>query len=93
MLDVSEAFNNVSHQRLLHNLKKQCISLELVSWIESFLKGQTSTLRLSEYELELFSIHTGISQGSPLSLILYLFYNTDLLNMRSRSDLKATTVS
>ncbi len=93
MLDVSGAFDNVSHQRLLHNLKKRRIPLELVSWIESFLKGRTSTLRLPEYESEPFSIHTGIPQGSPLSPILYLFYNADLLDMGSRSDLKATTVS
>ena len=93
MLDVSGAFDNVSHQRLLHNLKKRHIPLELVSWIESFVKGWTSTLRLPEYESEPFSIHTGIPQGSPLSPILYLFYNADLLDMGSRSDLKATTVS
>ena len=93
MLDVSGAFDNVSYQRLLHNLKKHCIPLELVSWIESFLKGWTSILRLPEYELELFNIHTGIPQGSPLSPILYLFYNTDFLDMGSRSDLKATAVS
>ena len=93
MLDVSGAFDNVSHQRLLHNLKKRRIPLELVSWIESFLKGRTSTLRLPEYESESFSIHTGIPQGSPLSPILYLFYNADLLDMGSRSDLKATAVS
>lgn len=30
MLDVSGAFDNVSHQRLLHNLKKRRISLEMV---------------------------------------------------------------
>ncbi|KAA6409153.1 MAG: reverse transcriptase [Lasallia pustulata] len=93
MLDVSGAFDNVSNQRLLPNLKKRHTPMELASWIESFLKGRTSTLRLPEYESEPFSIHTGIPQGSPLSPIFYLFYNADLLDMGSRSDLKATAVS
>ena len=93
MLDISGAFDNVSHQRLLHNLRKRRIPLKLVSWIGSFLKDRTSTLRLPEYESEPFNIHTGISQGSPLSPILYLFYNADLLDMGSRDDLKARAVS
>ena len=93
MLNVSGVFDNVFHQRLLHNLKRHCIPSELVSWIESFLKNWTSTIRLPEYESEPFNIHTGISQGSPLSLILYLFYNVNLLDMGSRSNLKATAIS
>ena len=38
MLDVSGAFNNVSHQRLLHNLRKRRIPLNMISWIGSFLQ-------------------------------------------------------
>ena len=67
--------------------------MEMISWIRSFLQGRTSTLRLPEHESEPFNIHTGIPQGSPLSPILYLFYNADLLDIGSRSDLKATAVS
>lgn len=93
MLDISGAFDNVSHQRLLHNLRKRRIPPALVSWIGSFLQGRTSTLKLPEFESELFDIHTGIPQGSPLSPILYLFYNADLLDIGNRSELRAAATS
>ena len=38
-LDVTGAFDNVSHVRLLHNLRKRRIDLRIVKWIRSFLEG------------------------------------------------------
>ena len=96
MLDVSGAFDNVSHQRLLHNMRKRRIPMDMISWIESFLQDQTSTIKLPEFESGQFNIHTGIPQGSPLSSILYLFYNADLLdieNGENRKDCQATAIS
>lgn len=79
MLDVSGAFDNVSHTRLLHNLWKRGLPLQLVKWLQSYLANRKSRIRLSESLGPEFDIHTGIPQGSPLSPILYLFYNTNLL--------------
>jgi len=79
LLDVSGAFDNVSHPRLLHNLRKRRIDPTTVQWIKSFLENRTTTLALPEFTAEATEIRTGIPQGSPLSPILYLFYNSDLL--------------
>ena len=79
LLDVSGAFDNVSRPRLLHNLRKRRIDLTLVRWIESFLSNRSSTLKLQEYTAPSAPVQTGIPQGSPLSPILYLFYNADLI--------------
>jgi ribonuclease HI len=79
LLDVAGAFDNVSRPRLLHNLKKRRIDHKLVRWIESFLGDRSTTLKLQEYTAPLTPIQTGIPQGSPLSPILYLFYNADLI--------------
>ena len=79
MLDVSGAFDNVSHQRLLHNLRKRRVPGEVVRWIEGFLAERTTTIRMPEYAAEPATTATGIPQGSPLSPILYLFYNADLV--------------
>ena len=79
-LDVTGAFDNVSHERLLHNLRKRGIHKSVVKWIKSFLTHRSTTLKTSEYTTEKLAISTGIPQGSPLSPILYLFYNADLID-------------
>ena len=79
LLDVSGAFDNVSRPRLLHNLRKRRINTTLVRWIGSFLSDRSTTLKLQEYTAPSAPVETGVPQGSPLSPILYLFYNADLI--------------
>jgi hypothetical protein len=79
LLNVSGAFDNVSRQQLLHNLRKRQINQTLIRWVDSFLTNRTSTLKLQEYTAPVAHIQTGIPQGSPLSPILYLFYNANLI--------------
>jgi hypothetical protein len=52
-----------------------------VGWIASFLSERTTIIQMGELELEEYHVDMGIPQGSPLSLILYLFYNADLLEI------------
>lgn len=79
LLDVSGAYDNVSRERLLHNLRKRQICPRIIAWVASFLSGRSTTLKLQEYTAPSAPIQTGIPQGSPVSPILYLFYNTDLI--------------
>lgn len=87
MLDVTGAFDNVSHQRLLHNLRKRHIHPHLVGWLASYLSGRTTEIRLKEGTSSPIPTDTGIPQGSPLSPILYLFYNADLLDIGDPEDM------
>jgi len=79
LLDVSGAFDNVSHARLLHNLRKRKIDERTVNWIASFVRDRSTTISFDGYESEIYKTSTGIPQGSPLSPILYLYYNADLI--------------
>ena len=78
LLDVSGAFDNVSHTRLLHDLRKRRVDEKTVTWIASFLSNRRTNIAIDGYRSTQYQINTGIPQGSPLSPILYLFYNADL---------------
>lgn len=78
-LDASGAFDNVNHRRLLHNLRRRYVPSDIVNYIGSFLTNRRTTITLLEGPMGEFSVDTGIPQGSPLSPILYLFFNADLI--------------
>jgi len=79
LLDVSGAFDNVSHTRLLHDLRKRRVDEKTVTWIASFLSNRHTNIAIDGFRSTQYQINTGIPQGSPLSPILYLFYNADLV--------------
>lgn len=87
LLDVTGALDNVSHARLTHNLRKRHIHPTITGWIGSYLRDRTTEIRLQEGTTGPIPANTGIPQGSPLSPILYLFYNADLLEIGAPWDL------
>jgi hypothetical protein len=70
LLDVLGAYDNVSPERLIHNLRKRRVSEKIISWIASFLSHRITTLKLQEYTATSTPIQTEIPQGSPVSPIL-----------------------
>ena len=78
LLDVSGAFDNVSHTRLLFNLRQLRLG-HFADWLQSFLTNRSTRISLAGELSSEFSTPTGIPQGSPLSPILYLVYNTPLI--------------
>src|SRR5271169_797062 len=80
-MDVAGAFNNVHHQRLMHNMREKRIPNHIVEWMESFLKDRTTELRFNGTTSKMIRTEAGVPQGSPLSPILYMFYNGDLLKV------------
>jgi len=80
LLDVSGAFDNVSHKRLLHNLRKRKVDEHTVRWIASFLSDRHTHILVDGFKSQEYAINTGIPQGSPLSPLLYILYNADLVD-------------
>jgi exonuclease III len=78
-LDIAGAFDTVNHTRLLQVVRQRGAPLWLLRWLSSFLSDRTTSLLFDGKESEPFSITRGVPQGSPLSPILFLFYNSELL--------------
>jgi hypothetical protein len=79
-LDMSGAFDRVVPERLLHNMRERKIPEWIVKWVGSFISNRTTTHCLPGCNTDAFRTHTGIPQGSPLSPILFLFYNANLVD-------------
>ena len=86
-MDVAGAFNNVHHKRLLHNLKKRKVPMVIVRWVENFLNGRATQLRFNGALSNIIATEAGVPQGPPLSPLLYMYYNADLLEVPERVDL------
>ncbi len=65
--------------RLLHNMREIRIPEWIVKLVCSFISNRATTLCLPGYNTNAFPMYTGIPQGSLLSLILFHFYNTNLV--------------
>ena len=92
-LDVAGAFPSVLRDKLLRNLERRGAPLELVGFIGSFMEQRTCTLLMEGIKSESMSSNSGLPQGSPLSPILYIFYNADIGPMlRSEHSLTITWI-
>ena len=51
-----------------------------MAFIESMLMGRRNRLKFDDYSSEWFNLNNSIVQGDLLLMILYLFYNVDILD-------------
>jgi Reverse transcriptase (RNA-dependent DNA polymerase) len=79
--DISGAFDSVVPARLVDILRKKGFPFWILRFIASFTSDRETTLALPGGESEVFQIGGGVPQGSPLSVILFLFYNSELFNI------------
>jgi hypothetical protein len=91
-LDVIDAFDTISHNQLIHDMRKRKISMWIIDWVNNFLKNRTTTLTINWRVIVSFSMQIEISQNSSLFLIVYLFYNADLLEMCDRLEINTRSL-
>jgi hypothetical protein len=78
--DVKGAFNGVHAHVLEQRLRARRVPEQAVQWIRNFCSHRRAQVTLGSYESEPKEIeYPGIPQGSPLSPLLYIFYNADLV--------------
>jgi hypothetical protein len=80
-LDVKSAYPSVAVDWLIHNMHKRGIPEEYTNWMRRRMAPRRTTLTFDDYKSEQFGINNGLDQGDPFSLICYLIYNADTLDI------------
>jgi hypothetical protein len=79
--DLKGAFNGVNKLTLDARLEERGIPAIARKWIQSFMDGRTASIKFDDFKTEEAPLeHAGLAQGSPLSPILFAFFNADLVN-------------
>ena len=92
-LDIEGAFPNAVNKKLLENLERRRVPTKIVQFVGNMLNGRATCLKFDDHESENISLDNGIGQGDPLSMVLYQYYNADLLDIpKSPSEMAAAYV-
>ena len=69
---------------LVHNLRKRRLPSKYANFVRNMLAGRSTVLKFDGSVSECMTIDNGIGQGDPLSMVLYQYYNADLLDIPDR---------
>ena len=73
-LDIAKAFHKVWHEGIIHKLKRNRISGNLLSLLTNFLRNRKQRVILNDQSSSWVNINAWIPQGSILGPLLFLIY-------------------
>ena len=84
--DVQGAYNGVNKDVLKERMRACAIPTMLINWTYCFCSNRAASINFGDFKAEMATINfPGLPQGSPLSPILYILYNHDLLTGKINS--------
>lgn len=78
--DLKGAFNGVNKVSLDARLRARRIPAVARKWNASFLSDRHASIGFDDFRTEMSLANAGLAQGSPLSPILFAFFNSDLVD-------------
>ena len=80
-IDVSKAFDTVSHPKLLNKMASYGIRGKILNWVSDFLNARTQTVKVNSSFSDPLPVSSGVPQGSVLGPLLYLIYSNDVVDL------------
>ena len=84
-LDLSKAYDSISHTLLLHKLSKMGFSEFSLMWIKSYLENRKQIIKFNKYTSTEETVMSGIPQGSIIGPILFVVFTNDLAQTFTKS--------
>ena len=77
-LNIQAAFPNTVKECLLHNMRSHQVPTPYICLIDRMLSDRQTRLHFNNFTSEPILLSNSTTQGCPLSMLLYAFYNAEL---------------
>ena len=77
-LDLTAAFDNVDHQKLLDCVYNTNIPATIRLWLYNYMQNRRAEIHLQQHEYKNRKVKTGVVQGGVLSSALFNYYPVDI---------------
>ena len=80
-IDLSKAFDTISHSNLLQKLPKYGIKEGELSWFTDYLFHRSAAVSYGKSSSKIADIQTGVPQGSILGPLLFILFFNDITDV------------
>ena len=86
-LDLSKAFDSLSHNLILKKLDEIGLDERATCWIESYLNNRKQTVKFGDIKSEQETVESGVPQGSILGPLLFITCTNDIMHELEEYDI------